>query len=134
MRPQERTARDDVKKGRFPSTPLLDAVLLDAVLLLAVAACHHSGSTLTVSGTVEIRDLQLAALTSGRLQRLFKDEGDTVRRGDTVAVLTQPGPGAPVWERRAPAPAAALPVAQRHAGGGARARAPRALGRTDGHG
>src|SRR2546422_10554391 len=116
MRPQERTARDDVKKGRFPSTPLLDAVLLDAVLLLAVAACHHSGSTLTVSGTVEIRDLQLAALTSGRLQRLFKDEGDTVRRGGTGAGGTQPGAGAPVWRRRAPGPGAGPPRGRSAAG------------------
>ncbi|PYO61128.1 MAG: hypothetical protein DMD49_02295 [Gemmatimonadetes bacterium] len=131
MRPQERTARDDVKKGRFPSTPLLDAVLLDAVLLLAVAACHHSGSTLTVSGTVEIRDLQLAALTSGRLQRLFKDEGDTVRRGDTVAVLTQPGLDALIWQRRAQARAAAFRVAEVQAAEADSARAASDLARSE---
>src|SRR2546427_12998292 len=112
MRRQGRASRDDVKKGRFPSTSLLDAFFLDACVLLAVAACHSSGSTLTVSGTVEIRDIQLAALTSGRLQQLLKDEGDTVRRGDTVAVLTQPGLDALIGQRRAQARAAAFRVAE----------------------
>src|SRR2546428_991578 len=104
MRHKAVTTRDDVKKRRLPSPTLLDAVLLDAVLLLAVAACHHSGSTLTVSGTVEIRDLQLAALTSGRLQRLFKDEGDTVRRGGHPAGAHPPGAGRADLPRARPAP------------------------------
>src|SRR2546428_12682460 len=113
MRHKAVTTRDDVKKRRLPSPTLLDAVLLDAVLLLAVAACHHSGSTLTVSGTVEIRDLQLAALTSGRLQRLFKDEGDTVRRGGAGAGGTPPGGGAAGPAGRGPAPAPAPPAGRR---------------------
>ena len=65
---------------------------------------------LRVSGTVEIREAQLAPLTSGRLVRLLKDEGDTVRRGDTVAVLEQPGLEALIAQRRAQARAAGLRV------------------------
>jgi multidrug resistance efflux pump len=83
-----------------------------AVLALALAGCRGAGGggTLRVSGTVEIRELQLAPLTSGRLVRLLKDEGDTVHRGDTVAVLEQPGLDALIGQRRAQARAAGLRV------------------------
>ncbi len=56
--------------------------------------------------------MQLAPLTSGRLVRLLKDEGDTVHRGDTVAVLEQPGLEATIGQRRAQARAAAQRVAE----------------------
>ncbi len=81
------------------------------LLALLLGGCHARSDTLTVSGTVEIRDVQLAALTSGRLERLLKDEGTAVRRGDTVAVLRQPGLDALIGERRAQARAAAAGVA-----------------------
>ena len=74
------------------------------------AACHRGDDRLQVSGTVEIRELELAPLAAGRLVRLAKDEGDTVRRGDTIAVLEQPGLEALIGERRAEARAAALRV------------------------
>jgi len=67
---------------------------------------------LRVSGTVEIRELLLAPLASGRLTRLLKDEGDTVRRGDTIAVLEQPGLEALISQRRAQAQAAAERTAE----------------------
>jgi multidrug efflux pump subunit AcrA (membrane-fusion protein) len=59
-----------------------------------------------VSGTVEIRDIRIAPLAAGRVARLLKDEGDSVRRGDTIAVLEQPGLGALIGQRRAQAQAA----------------------------
>ena len=65
---------------------------------------------LRVSGTVEIREVQLASLASGRLARLLKDEGDSTRPGDTVAVLEQPGLDALIAQRRAQAHAAAFRV------------------------
>jgi len=77
-----------------------------------LAACNGNSDNLRVSGTVEIRDMQLAALTSGRLLRLLKDEGDTVRAGDTVAILTQPGLESVIGQREAQARAAALRVAE----------------------
>jgi len=72
---------------------------------LAMAACRTDDDTLTVSGTVEIREVMLAPLTAGRLAVLRKDEGDTVLPGDTVAVLEQPGLDALIRERRARAAA-----------------------------
>lgn len=80
-------------------------------LTLIAAACSGSADTLTVAGTVEIREVQLAPLAAGRLVRLLKDEGDAVRAGDTVAVLEQPGLEALIAERRARAAAAAARVA-----------------------
>jgi multidrug efflux pump subunit AcrA (membrane-fusion protein) len=52
---------------------------------LLLAACGGDTHTLTIAGTVEIREVRLAPLAAGRLARLYKDEGDTVRAGDTVA-------------------------------------------------
>ena len=95
------------------------------------AACRGSSGTLRVAGTVEIRDVRLAALTSGRLDRLLKDEGDTVHRGDTVAVLTQPGLDALIGQRRAQAHAAAQRVAEVTAAQADSARATNDLARAD---
>jgi HlyD family secretion protein len=90
-----------------PASPLV----VGALALLA-AACGGTSDTITVAGTVEIREVRLAPLAAGRLQRLLKDEGDTVRAGDTVAVLDQPGLGALIEQRRALAEAAATRTAE----------------------
>jgi len=55
---------------------------------------------------VEIREVRLASLAVGRVARLLKDEGDSVRRGDTIALLEQPGLSALIGQRRAQAQAA----------------------------
>lgn len=81
----------------LPLTPLLYAFAV---------GCHSSPTTLQVSGTVEIRDIRVASLAAGRVARLLKDEGDSVRRGDTIAVLEQPGLTALIAQRRAQAQAA----------------------------
>ncbi len=79
---------------------------------LTLAACKGDPSTLRVAGTVEIRELRLAPLAAGRLVRLLKDEGDTVHRGDTVAVLEQPGLDALIAQQRARAEAATARTAE----------------------
>jgi len=65
-----------------------------------------------VAGTVEIREVRLAPLASGRLHRLLKDEGDSVHAGDTVAVLDQPGLDALIEQRHALAQAAQTRTAE----------------------
>ncbi|HWC75606.1 MAG TPA: efflux RND transporter periplasmic adaptor subunit [Gemmatimonadales bacterium] len=75
-------------------------------------ACGGSSNVLTVAGTVEIREVRLSPLASGRLERLLKDEGDSVHAGDTVAVLDQPGLEAMIEQRRALADAAATRTAE----------------------
>jgi len=77
-----------------------------SALALLAAACGGASNTITVAGTVEIREVRLAPLASGRLMRLIKDEGDSVRSGDTVAILEQPGLNALIEQRQALAAAA----------------------------
>ena len=88
------------------------AAVRAAAALAALAACRASPPDARIAGTVEIRQVRLAPLTDGRLVRLLKDEGDSVRAGDTVAVLEQPGLRALIDERRARAAAAATRTAQ----------------------
>lgn len=76
--------------------------------VLVLAACRGDRDTLTVAGTIEIRQVQLSSLAAGRLRLLHRDEGDTVRAGDTVAVLDQPGLDELIEQRDAQAGAARL--------------------------
>ena len=78
----------------------------------ALGGCRGDPNTLRVAGTIEIREMRLAPLAAGRLARLLKDEGDTVRAGDTVAVLEQPGLSALIEQRRAQATAVASRTAE----------------------
>jgi len=96
---------------------------------VALAACAGDPGTLTVAGTVEIREVRLAPLAAGRLVRLLKDEGDTVRRGDTVAVLEQPGLDALIAQQRARAEAATARTAEVQAAEADSARAARDVAR-----
>ena len=105
------------------------ALTLTAVLWAAAAACSGSANTLTVAGTVEIREVRLSPLAAGRLQRLLKDEGDSVHAGDTVAVLEQPGLSALIEQRRALAEAAATRTADIRAAEADSARAANDLAR-----
>ncbi|MGH3055728.1 MAG: biotin/lipoyl-binding protein, partial [Gaiellaceae bacterium] len=90
-------AEAEVRAG-IPSCTLLPFVF--------AVACHSAPNFLQVSGTVEIREIRIAPMAAGRVVRLLKDEGDSVRRGDTIAVLEQPGLGAQITQRRAQAQAA----------------------------
>ncbi len=91
---------------------LSSAAALALAAGVCAAACSRSSNTLTVAGTVEIREVRLSPLAAGRLERLLKDEGDSVRAGDTVAVLEQPGLSALIEQRRALAQAAAIRTAE----------------------
>ena len=84
--------------ARLCLAPLAPAVLV---------ACHGDAAQSRVAGTVESRQVRVSPLTSGRLVRLFKDEGDSVHTGDTIALLEQPGLHSLIEERRARAASAA---------------------------
>ena len=65
------------------------------VLLLAAAAAgaylwfagHRGETALTLSGNVDIREVNLSFRVAGRLARLTVDEGDRVRAGTVVGEL-----------------------------------------------
>jgi membrane fusion protein YbhG len=108
---------------------LAPAPALALVAALWSAGCGSSRNTLTVAGTVEIREVRLSPLAAGRLSRLLKDEGDSVKSGDTVAVLEQPGLSSLIEQRRALAEAAATRTAEIRAAAADSARAANDLAR-----
>lgn len=64
------------------------ALRLAAVLL--VAACDRGADdSLSARGTVEVRELDIAAALPARVVRVLVDEGDSVSAGDTLVVMTQ---------------------------------------------
>jgi HlyD family secretion protein len=56
-------------------------------LLLALACGGDDG--ITATGTIEVEEVDLAPTQLARLVALRADEGDSVRAGDTLAILTQ---------------------------------------------
>lgn len=132
---QAESSSDNVERDRRAQTYSLDdparrfrsTFLLDVVLLLC--ACAAPTNRVEVAGTVEIRDIGIAPLAAGRVARLLKDEGDSVRRGDTIAVLEQPGLPALIGQRQAQAQAAQRRTAEVRAAVADSARAANDLGR-----
>jgi HlyD family secretion protein len=55
-------------------------------LVVSLSACAKSNE-IRGHGTLEIDEIDVASLVGGRVARLYVDEGDTVRAGDTLAVL-----------------------------------------------
>ncbi len=66
---------------RSPILPALPA------LLAFLAACDGAPSPLR--GSVELPEVSVAPLTTARVVRVLREEGDRVRAGDTLAILTQ---------------------------------------------
>ena len=70
-------------------------------LLLVAAACKGGEEPGTFPGTIEVNESDAAPLVAGRIVELRVNEGDTVRVGDTLALLTQASLPAQAEERRA---------------------------------
>ncbi|MFM8566485.1 MAG: biotin/lipoyl-binding protein [Gemmatimonadota bacterium] len=68
--------------------PLTSAVLGITALLSACAG--QAGDLVEGTGTLEAIEIDVAATTGGRVERVLVDEGDRVAAGDTLAVLTIP--------------------------------------------
>ena len=85
-------------------------------LLVLLNGCGDHDDTLRIAGTIEIREISIAPLVAGRLAALHRDEGDTVRAGDTIAVLVQPGLAERITEARAREGAARARVRDLEAG------------------
>lgn len=73
-----------------------------ALVLLLVAGCQSgSPDPFEARGTVEVPEVDLAALTAARVVAVRVDEGAAVRAGDTVALLTQADLDATIAVQRA---------------------------------
>ena len=63
------------------------AWLAPAMLASSLVGCGADRGTVRGAGTIEMNEIDIASLVGGRLARLEVAEGDTVRAGDTLAVL-----------------------------------------------
>ena len=72
-----------------------------AFALSAVIGCRAPATELRAVGTVEMTETDIAATVPARVVRVYRVEGDTVHRGDTLVTLTQSTLGADVDQRRA---------------------------------
>ena len=59
------------------------------MLLGALSACHRSDGAVRATGTVEVREMDVSPQVPARVVRVLTDEGESVRAGDTLVLLTQ---------------------------------------------
>ena len=59
------------------------------LVLAALAGCHRSDGSIKATGTVEVREMDVTPQVPARVVRVLADEGEPVRAGDTLALLTQ---------------------------------------------
>jgi len=74
-------------------TALRTLLTLGVAGLSATAATACAGppsSGIEATGTLEYTETDVAATTSGRVERVLFEEGDRVQAGDTLVILTQP--------------------------------------------
>jgi len=77
----------DVASGRsMPESQAARAGGVGLLIALALASCA-APHDVRGHGTLEIDEIDVSSLVGGRVARLYADEGDTVRAGDTLAVL-----------------------------------------------
>jgi membrane fusion protein YbhG len=61
-----------------------------SALALGIMACHRSDDgPVRGTGTIEVREMDVTPQVSARVLRVLVEEGDPVREGDTLALLTQ---------------------------------------------
>ena len=77
------------------------SVRLSACLLPLLAACTHAPAHPAAVGTLEVTEVDLSPSVPARVTQVRVQEGDVVRPGDTVAILTQAGLGDQANEARA---------------------------------
>jgi HlyD family secretion protein len=56
-------------------------------ILVALSSCGHDSDQVRGSGTIEMDEIDVSSLVGGRIAHMKVVEGDTVRAGDTLAVL-----------------------------------------------
>jgi HlyD family secretion protein len=89
-------------------------VALAPVLLLA--ACGSGGENVVARGSVELPEVAVSPMTTGRVIRVLPEQGDVVQRGDTLAILTQSDADALLADQRARVAAASASLRDLEAG------------------
>lgn len=90
-------------------------------IAVAVIACSRDGGdSIVANGTLEIAEVDVAPLIAARVLRVMVEDGDSVRVGDTLAVLEQPSMAGDIEQRAARVSASRAGLAELERG----ARAP----------
>lgn len=72
------------------------------VTLLLLAGCSRAdGNSIVATGTLEVIEVDVAPMSTGRVVRMLVDDGDSVRVGEVLAVLAQPTSQPQIAERQA---------------------------------
>jgi HlyD family secretion protein len=71
------------------------------VALAILIGCSRDDGTASGTGTVEITETDVAPAAAARVLRVVATEGQSVRPGDTLVLLTQASLGADIEQRRA---------------------------------
>lgn len=72
-----------------------------SLALLSFACRRERNQSAEGTGTLEVVEVDVAPMTAARVLRVWRDEGDTVRAGDTLVSMTQSTVHADVDARRA---------------------------------
>jgi HlyD family secretion protein len=71
-------------------------------LVLLMVGCRHRGDPAVIgTGTTEVREVDVSPIVPARVVRVWVDEGEPVRVGDTLASLTQSTTRADIAQREA---------------------------------
>jgi HlyD family secretion protein len=72
------------------------------LIVLATGACTRGDQDRVVAtGSLEVVEVDVSPIATARVLRVLVDDGDSVRAGDTVAILTQPTAQAVVEQSKA---------------------------------
>ena len=69
--------------------------------LLVMSCSRENRDSVTATGTLEVIEIDVAPIVTGRVVRMLVDDGDSVRAGDTLAVLSQPTAQPEIAQRQA---------------------------------
>lgn len=92
-------ALEERPRGRARVTRLKRAGAL-LLLLGGVACAGDADGSIAGTGTIEVIEMDVASLIPARVSRVLVDEGQTVREGETLALLSQAATSSEVEVRR----------------------------------
>lgn len=95
---------------------VLSAFAPTLIFVLAAACRRDESNAVKGTGTLEVVEVDVAAMTPARVLRVWREEGDTVHAGDTLVSLTQSTARADVEARRARVAAAEAQLRDLQAG------------------
>lgn len=66
---------------------ILGVIIVIIIIIIGNKQAAHNGSSINISGTIEVTDTELSFRIPGRIESRLVSEGETVKAGQTVAKL-----------------------------------------------